>query len=74
LRAAVLLFVVNRSVCAARCLTAVREIGNFIALARNGEDFERQGRSVAMDLLCTFVRSGATGARPRSTLPASGPS
>jgi len=27
-----------------------------------------------MDLLSTFVRSGATGARPRSTLPTSGPS
>jgi len=55
-------------------LTARNEIGNVIALAGNGEDFERQGRSVAVDLLSTFVRSDASGARPRSTLPASGPS
>jgi len=55
-------------------LTASRRLGNVIALARSGEDFERQGRSVAMDLLSTFVRSDASGARPRSTLPTTGPS
>jgi hypothetical protein len=55
-------------------LTATIGIGNVIALARSGEDFERQGRSVAMDLQSSFVRSGASGARPRSTLPTSGPS
>ena len=57
-----------------RRLTASLEIGNVSALARSGEDLERQGRSVAMDLLSDFVRSGASGARPRSTLPISGPS
>jgi hypothetical protein len=53
-------------------LTNAVGIGNVIALARSGEDFERQGRSVAMDLLRTLVRSDASGARPRSTLPTSG--
>jgi hypothetical protein len=55
-------------------LTAAIGIGNVIALARSGEDFERQGRSVAMDLQISFVRSDASVARPRSTLPTSGPS